>query len=338
MSDQANSSTADAAAMLRPAIDQFKAGDYRAATALLAPRIAESPHDGDAQFLMGISRFRLGDFAGAYPCFEVASEQQPRNAMAHYYRGLCAEQCLTPDIARAHFQEALSVDTTLESARRRLASLAGPAPRPRPAAGGVSSDDPISADFKSADPERVRGALVLKAHRRLRSFQIPMTAILLTPIVAGLILLIGAIAGQTWSGASLAAAIVSLHALTLPPLVLAAAGSAVTHYSFYERRIDICTGILFRKKVSIWLFQIEDVWLTRSPVNLITGDAVLHLRASGLSGTGPDIRVPGGGRHRVPTGRFRITGVGNARKMDALFEMIRDNALGQRRAIKNWWV
>jgi hypothetical protein len=90
--------------------------------------------------------------------------------------------------------------------------------------------------------------------------------------------------------------------------------SKTSRYRIYENRVDIDTGLIFKRSESIWLYEIEDTQLIRSPMNLITGDAKLYLRTSRAT--------------------FLMTGLGNYEFMNQRWEELRQRALVQRRLMK----
>jgi len=113
--------------------------------------------------------------------------------------------------------------------------------------------------------------------------------------------------------------------------------SFATRYVFYERRIDLYRGILFRKVDSIWLFHVLNVNYRRGPINFLTNDAKVEIVADIVSDLGPP-----GSRGKIIT----ITGMrsskyglkGNKKDMYAFFEEIRDAAIVERRGMKNWFI
>ena len=82
--------------------------------------------------------------------------------------------------------------------------------------------------------------------------------------------------------------------------------------------------VFFRTSNSIWLYQIEDVWLKRTVFNLVTGDASIYLQVSGLEGTKFE--------------KVEITGLGGRKKMHSLWQSLRNEALNERMEKKKFLV
>ena len=162
------------------------------------------------------------------------------------------------------------------------------------------TERPVGGDREEA---RVyKGELLFSGKRRMRSFSglfvLQLTALIATvfqPLCALVFLLLWAILYMK---------------------------SVATRYWIYERRIDIKTGVLLRQEHSIWIYEIDETWLTRSPLNLLTGDATVHIQATMT--------------HK--TEHWEITGLGNHKFMKRLWEELRDAGLVERRAMKRWWI
>jgi hypothetical protein len=69
-----------------------------------------------------------------------------------------------------------------------------------------------------------------------------------------------------------------LLALAVAGIVGAMLSQALTHYTVYERRIDISRGVLFRKRQMLWLYDVVDVELVQSPLLMLAGTGTLILQ------------------------------------------------------------
>lgn len=92
-----------------------------------------------------------------------------------------------------------------------------------------------------------------------------------------------------------------------------------TSYSIYERRIDLSSGVLNRRRQSVWLYEIKDVELRQPLFMNMTGNAMIRISLDDDS-------------------HVNIIGFGPLRDQVRLYEELRDSALKERRAMKNWWV
>jgi predicted TPR repeat methyltransferase len=74
-----------------------------------------------------MSRFNLGDFAGAQQAFEQAVQQGPNRSRYHFWVGFAAERQYKLDEARQQYEEELRQhpDTDTEAAKR-LKDLTSP--------------------------------------------------------------------------------------------------------------------------------------------------------------------------------------------------------------------
>ena len=115
--------------------------------------------------------------------------------------------------------------------------------------------------------------------------------------------------------------------LTLPFLIWLPllCNSYSWRYQIYQHRIDFETGLLSKRKHSVWLWQILDVEYNRSQMGWLTNTATVQILADKRRGN-----------QDAESASFEIIGLGSAGFMEELWEELVDAALIQRRAIK-WW-
>ncbi len=292
---------------LREAEGLLEHGHGQQALAQVDELLRQEPANTDAWYVKGVCLFRLQAFVESQQAFERIVSSQPGSTQAHYYLGLSKERQGGLETAIPHYRRVLELQPNHPEALEKLKSAGIDAAPGPPAVGG-----PGSASLRDA------GDLLLRRHRRMRSFSF----MFLSAIAA---FLLAIVAGMT-EGEDVA--VVSLM-VSGGLFVAAALRSALTVYTFYERRIDIQKGVLFRVQRSIWVYEIEDTSLTRSPLDLLTGDASVHVRGA--------FSAPGWTSSKKP-GRFKFRGAGNHRKMQLFWRELRDLQIEQRREMKNWFI
>ena len=100
--------------------------------------------------------------------------------------------------------------------------------------------------------------------------------------------------------------------------MLAFLRSRASRYTFFERRIDIAEGVLFRRFQSVWLYEIIDVEYSRGPLELLMATGRITIQTKGH--------------------QFRLVGLGNGRRMKKLWATLRDTVLFERREMKQVWI
>lgn len=334
-------------------------GDFDSSSLVIQQAIEETPSDFRPAFLMGVCLFRQRRFAEAEYWFNRSIALHGAGAHAHYYLGLSRERLGNSAGARRCYEQALEMQPGFPEALKKLEAMEptrsveggiggnthspasdGPAtvvPRTPPREGGVARQPkaprmqaaPPSLDEMTQAELRDPGKLVHRGHRRWQSFSFSAIALGLLVIAAAWFWVLATDEVDSFRHTTdTALALTVLAGIVTASL---AVRSAATRYDFYERRIDFQSGVLWRRRVSLWMYQIEDVWLTRTPMNLLTGDAKVHARARGQE-------APTRRGSRRGAGHFAIVGLGNQKRMKALFAELRDAALVERRGMKNWFV
>jgi len=329
----------------------LEAGQIEQAEAVLQEILRTAPTDVKATFLLGVCHFRRKQLVAAEDLFRRVIGIDERHSRAWYYLGLAHERQARPTEAREAYRRALDLDPAFNEARAKLgqpqnlagdtvaARAEGTAPAqgpgspmqaraaaPPPASHAPTFVQPEGGADPGMDAARYAGELLLSRFRRMRSFSGHWLLTMLAFVAFVLVTVLGV--AEDFEG-DLPEAFVIAALAFLALAVSLWARSRATRFDVYERRIEFKTGLLFRKQVSVWVYQIEDAWLRRGPCNLITGDATVILRASGLESHSA---------RPSQAGTFRISGLGDYSAMDAFWREVRDAALVERRQMKKWWV
>jgi tetratricopeptide (TPR) repeat protein len=104
----------------------------------------------------------------------------------------------------------------------------------------------------------------------------------------------------------------------------------LTTYEVYERRIEVTKGVLNRRRLSAWLYEIADVELRQSPMLTLTRNAEVRIYLP-QTGYGKPSRFN-------DRSVLRIIGFGRLRDQEHLWEEIRDAALRERRIMRRWYL
>ncbi len=305
-------------------------GSIEEATRALEAALHQEPNSPRAAYLLGVCYFRSQRFDAAESMLRRSISQNTQDHLAHYYLGLSLERQHRKDEAVVEYRIALAIKPDLEEARQKLEAdqtdiEANPPANETPSADATLARriERAGADELSGPDRLIAGDLLLEGHPRLRSFSI-LFVLSWVAAAAPIYFILFVLTDENYYDGEKPLFFISLPWLLITGWLLLS--SRVTKYWVHERRIDFQSGVLFRKRNSLWLYQIEDIWLTRSPFNLITADSSVQLRSGNQASPG---RKPG---------QFRVTGIGNSKKMQEFFEELRDSAIVERRAMKNIWV
>jgi len=303
------------------------AGKIEEATRMLEPILEKNPSSARAAYLLGVCYFRKKQFNVAESMLRRSIHNERNSHLAHYYLGLALERQNRLPEASVEYKIALEIKPEFKEAQQKIKSEQTADAVKTPQDVKLSVDRTLAKTIEKSQidelsgPDRQpAGTLLLAKRRRFISFS---GSVILVPLF-GIASVVALIATEK------EAIGVALSLTILPLLILAIwwiGRWMVTRYWLYERRIDFQSGILFRKRTSIWLFQIESCWTKRSPFNLLTNDATIYIR------TGAELEAPS-----AKTGLFKITGLGNSEVMYRTWEELRDAAIVERRAMKNIWV
>jgi tetratricopeptide (TPR) repeat protein len=303
-------------------------GDYVKAIPLLLGAASQDPNHFQTRFLLGICYLRTNDLVAAEQCFRKAVALDNGSHDGHYYLGLALERQGKNRDAHIEYRFALAIKPDFPEAAERIGAnlrpgeTKGPSPA-KPDSPGDSGAAGSLAERIAArkghpvdgSAEAMAGKEEITGYRRMRSFSGHFILTFAAVVVWILAVLFNKHDRElvAW--------------MTLAPLFLVLTlfwRHRAHHYTIFERRIDIMSGLLFRKTTSVWLYQIEETWITRSPLNLVTGDSTLHVRAVVAPGLRPMLN--------------KVTGLGNYRRMEELWMHLRDRSVVERREMKSVWI
>lgn len=307
-------------------------GDYVHAIPVFLDAVTQDPNHFQTRFLLGICYLRTNDLAAAEQSFRKAVALDNGSHDGHYYLGLALERQGRKGDAQIEYRFALAIKPDFREAAERIAGVPRPAQKggagpakpdapAKPAAAGSLAEQIAARKGPTAEglPVPIAGKEEIARYRRMRSFSGHFLLTFIALVV--------------WI---LAAYVLNLSRrddqqifvlLTVAVFFLAITlfwRSRAHHYTIFERRIDIKSGLLFRRSEYVWLYQIEDSWITRSPLNLLTGDSKLHIQTVAAPGTRPTVH--------------KLSGLGNHRRMDELWVRLRDKAVVERREMKSIWI
>jgi tetratricopeptide (TPR) repeat protein len=94
--------------------------------ALLLARRARGDGDPDVPYLVGVARFRLGEFSAAEKAFHQAISMNAANADAFYYWGLSADRQGRPGDAIKAYRKTVTLNPNHKLARDKLRLLGQP--------------------------------------------------------------------------------------------------------------------------------------------------------------------------------------------------------------------
>lgn len=330
-------------------------GSHGPAMQLLRQHLSSTPGDQKARYLLGVAAYRSGDNGTAERAFSELVAQTPTLVPALYYLGITVARMGRVDEARHWLSSALSVDPSYTAARERLAQLTPvqPGPTAEPAKKAEQAARLTPGGMLHSGRRRISsyagrflfaaiigggGATVLLTYEpgRLRwmaermTFPSPSYFADLLERVRGTPLeamtqrdldnaLAQVAATSSVLDIALVIAAIALSVLAVLLVVHAILAAGMTRYDVYQRRIDVARGVLNRRRISVWLYEITDVQL-RQPVWLtLTGNAEVRLILE-------------------DTSKVKITGFGSTKEQLSLWEEIRDAALIERRELKSIWV
>ncbi|MGH9112434.1 MAG: tetratricopeptide repeat protein [Acidimicrobiales bacterium] len=348
----------------------MKAGNFGPASRVLAQRLKGSPADGEALYLYGTALYRSGKDARAEAAFRRLVSLAPNDARAHYSLGMALARLNRVDEAGHSLSRAVQLDPRHQRARQALTRLSQGSTSVSGKPAGSQPSTPPLEDADHLTPGHLLGRghrrvssyagrflaaalvgaagfglLVTYQPGRLRwfaerpPFQLPSLDFLrdrfettgqeahrreledaLTNVVSRSDLFDTILIG-------IAVALVVLAAALVVHAILAAAH---TEYEVYERRIDVKRGVLDRRRMSAWLYEIVDVELRQTPMLTLSDNAEvrIHLPQTGYA-------KPSRFNDRT---KLRIIGFGSTSDQERLYREIRDAALKERRIMRRWYL
>ncbi len=277
-----------------------------------------------AYFLLGVGHFRTKKTESAAKYFRKAISLNVDDHFSNYYLGLVHEQNNNIKEALKHYRIALLINPNFSEALEKINKIA---PKEAQDLGETSPNDrslakTIQENGTFDSKKKIAGDLLISKHPRLRS----LIGWFLSIMLIGLFF-ISEIPERRFFHYFDEGSLVALAIYFIIALIITFIKSRTTKYSIYQRRIDLKTGILFRKEISIWLYQIQEVSLKRGPLNILTSDAKVCIRATLMEQL-----------IRAKPGQYVIKGLGNYKQMKQFYQELRDASLVERREMKSVWV
>lgn len=241
----------------------FVARDYPAAARLLASVVEREPDHAAARSLLGLSRFRMHDYAGAEAAFAQLMEANPADHKAAYNRGLALLEQGRADDARAAFEAALRRRPDFPEAQRRLTSLQRPEARqPRSLAEMLDDRQNVSVH------DGVFAGDVLWEGRPVPL--VPVASLAIAVMLLWLPRLLHDVAQSLPNSPvrSLAAVLWHLAAAVGPPLALVVIAGAVlswlnTWILIRSHRLELASGVFVRRYLVLWYHDLEQQVVVR---------------------------------------------------------------------------
>lgn len=344
MSDTRNESVRR---MLDELLDAHSRDTDARARRLATDVLDDDPANRRALRAMAILSYRAGDYAEAERRFEGLVKSGAPDADLLCYLGLTLQRQDRLPAAIERFEEALSVQPGYPLAVRKLSQLS---PDRMTAAMMVSdrrlplaTDIATPADSRNGDQAPVSLAKLLesepgqldmsifpgprRAHgrRSLWSFT--------TRLLGAVALVVFGVASILNGGVARPLGVLSLGVAACL-LGYAVLGSHTYRYTRYDYRIDVEQGVLFRRHQVVWFYKLLEIEFVQTPLLSLVGTARLDISADGspvrMSPLGMFVPHMFTGHQRV----IRLVGIGSPDEMSQLANVLRVEAVLQRRRLK----
>jgi membrane protein YdbS with pleckstrin-like domain len=171
----------------------------------------------------------------------------------------------------------------------------------------------------------MRGELLYRWHRNILSLKSLWTGVLLLIIS---VIWLPRIANRNSADTSGYERILSLLpvlgvVLSVALIIVAVLRAAFTRYTVYERRIDFGTGIFYQRRNPIWLYDVTDISLRRSPLLILTRTAAIDIKYD---------------TSKKKAGSESIVAASSSPRMRDFMERLQERVLRERRAMKKMWI
>ncbi len=332
-------------------------GQPAAADAAFARASMLAPQRPEGHLGRGLALIELDRLEEASRALGDAVRRDQRLAEGWYQLGVISERKGDAQQALGYYSHVLTIDDAHPAAAERMATLrqrSTASLQPSPATRGqraeaVQAQPPIARPQPNTLAEAAEaaakgeapatwdhGALVKAARRAPRSFGWQWLSVIALlglafatkPLLLRLVDAVPSIRDREGERSALETFVLHLYdkrgMVVLALLVLAGLASVCivlasfcTTYHVYERRIDFSRGVLFRRKSSLWLYDVTDIEYERSGLMLLTNTAVLALSSSRPRSLSAGTSSAGARRPRTSTGssgwgpRTRCTSCGS---------------------------
>jgi membrane protein YdbS with pleckstrin-like domain len=309
-------------------------GRFAEARTLLDGIVAADPGNLPARYALGLCLNALGDHSAAEPQLRVVVDTDPTQYQAAYELGRALQELGRPAEAVHAFRLVLA-RRDIPEVRERLRVCAEAARSSPPAGPGSSTDtgaQPSARTGAAPTPgegddgrestskplaEEVDERGLVDPGRRIDTTNTKIRHLAPAALVAVAFawLWVGTVATRHevygWIGGGLVAyAIVACVAVFLQ--------ADLNRFEFHERRVDISTGVLYRRRQVIWYYDVFQVRLERGPVSLLTNTASLRI-----------LYFQGTANQSVT-----IEGIGTPERVLALYDRLQPLIVRERRAAK----
>jgi tetratricopeptide (TPR) repeat protein len=327
----------DPKALLKYAKELYKERRFQDSRVAFNKVISQSNEAADGAegfFGLGVIDLNEGDLAAAAINFQKCLRLDPLDANSYYYLGEISGRQNHIGEAEVFYRKAVEVNPTHLAAQEKLASLqpqANPAAAVNPpierragtpaVAQGAGIYDYIRNDPSALAKQTLQliDSLALSSTQRLSAFAAPIIA----RALAAFFVLYVLITLDNWfsflhsrNNASMDGParmiLVAVCAYLVISLVVCALKAKTTRYTFDKGRLRIDSGILKRTYKNKELYRVEDVSLSQTFANRLTGDGTILLRLS--SGHGSDEYIP-------------LTGLAKIDELRTLFDKLRELVL-----------
>lgn len=318
------------------AIHHFQSKKIAAAKPLFAAALEEDQGNLDALYKFGICQFRLHEFKQAEDSFRSVIDKDPEHFEAWYYIGLSLERQGNVDDAQIYFRMSLRINPSFVAARKKMGveetghSQLNPGEDAKTSRSTIEHSQENSKKVFETKLHPGPGELLYSSRRRrLGSFPLHIVILFVGSVMLISLFIRLSTIGPNTRGSGAMAAVIGIPLIIICSILLIdiILRSFLTKNEFFERRIDIHRGILFRRHVSIWLYEITDITYSRNPIDLITQNATLTVktdtdtfRITGL--------VPSRGDKRIKSVKFT----------EQLFEELRVAVRDQRGIVKKLFI
>lgn len=275
------------AANLERAKDLFSEGDYQQAASLYKAATTFPATAAAATYGLGVCALKAGDSTTATEFFNRSLQIQPSNANAHYYLGYIAEQQGNVAAAVKEYNEAVSRNPRHTLARQRLQRLSSPPAEGIYAILGTSTaPEAKQAETlaRKLETERSARKIAYVGYYWPRLFLLFLVA---TILEFGGIHLIqsdvfvrllkvhpSGVTNTTGTQLMILVCIISQIAV-IAYAAWVVIRASFTSYRFFQGRFQIEHGVMFRKITNINLWQLRNILLKRTLVNVLTGDGAV---------------------------------------------------------------
>lgn len=280
---------------------QYGLGKFDEAARSIWPLLETMPNDFEALSIYGMALMGKGMYSEAIQVLSKALDIRQSPAL----------------------RKALQRSTELS--QHQAAGNSAPASSvPADGQGSLAHDLDVATGADSTS-EKMRGELLYRWHRNILSLKSLWAGVLLLVIS---VIWLPRIANRNSAETSGYERILSLlpvlaAVLSVVLIIVAVLRAALTRYTVYERRIDFGTGIFYQRRNPIWLYDITDISLRRSPLLILTRTAAIDIKYD---------------TSKKKAGSESIVAASSFPRMRDFMENLQERVLRERRAMKKMWI